>query len=77
MKEEVEKAAKVSVPFGRERDVIIAIADPSMSADDIIGKYFKKDMTDEQRKRVADHIEKVRVEHAESLRRIHEDYRGN
>ena len=77
MKEEVEKAAKVSVPFDRRRDVIIAIADPSMSADDIIGKYFKKDMTDEQRKRVADHIEKVRAEHAESLRRIHEDYRGN
>jgi hypothetical protein len=77
MKEEVENAEKVSVPFDRRRDVIIAIADLSMSADDIIGKYFKKDMTDEQRKRVADHIEKVRVEHAESLRRIHEDYRGN
>lgn len=60
-----------------EMAVVLAIADPDMSEDDIIDKFFKKDMTDEQRKMVADQIAKLRVENADRLQRLHEHTDGN
>lgn len=72
MARKAEEKKNGGVSFDRKKEIILAIADPDMSVDDIIGKFFKKDMTDEQRKMVADHIAKVRVEQADRLQRIRE-----
>ena len=72
MEREAEEEDKGGVSFDRKKEVILAIADPDMSVDDIIGKFFKKDMADEQRKMVADHIAKIRVEQADRLQRLRE-----
>ena len=70
---------KNGISFDRKKEVILAIADPDMPVDEIIEKFFKKDMTDEQRKMVSDHIAKVRVEQADKLQRLreHTDENGN
>lgn len=79
MASEVDEEDDGGVPFDRKKEVILAIADPDMPVDDIIEKFFKKDMTDEQRKMVSDHIAKVRVEQADKLQRLreHTDENGN
>ena len=79
MASEADEEDEDGVPFDRKKEVILAIADPDMSVDDIIEKFFKKDMTDEQRKMVSDHIAKVRVEQADKLQRLreHTDENGN
>ena len=79
MEREAEEEEKSGVSFETKKEVILAIADPNMPVDEIIEKYFKKDMTDEQRKMVAGHIAKVRVEEADKLQRIreHTDENGN
>ena len=79
MASEADKEDEGGVPFDRKKEVILAIADPDMPVDDIIEKFFKKDMTDEQRKMVSDHIAKVRVVQADKLQRLHEhtDENGN
>ena len=71
VKEEEEKE-KGGVPFETKKEVILAIADPNMPVDDIIDKFFKKDMADEQRKLVANHIKKVRREQADKLAKVRE-----
>ena len=79
MASEVDEEDEDGVPFDRKKEVILAIADPDMPVDDIIEKFFKKDMTDEQRKMVSDHIAKVRVVQADKLQRLreHTDENGN
>ena len=79
MASEVDEEDEGGVSFDRKKEVILAIADPDMPVDDIIEKFFKKDMTDEQRKMVSDHIAKVRVEQADKLQRLreHTDENGN
>lgn len=79
MESEADEEDKDGVPFDRKKEVVLAIADPDMPVDDIIEKFFKKDMTDEQRKMVSDHIAKVRVEQADKLQRLreHTDENGN
>lgn len=79
MASEVDEGDDGGVSFDRKKEVILAIADPDMPVDDIIEKFFKKDMTDEQRKMVSDHIAKIRVEQADKLQRLreHTDENGN
>ena len=79
MASEADEEDEDGVPFDRKKEVILAIADPDMPVNDIIEKFFKKDMTDEQRKMVSDHIAKVRVEQADKLQRLreHTDENGN
>ena len=79
MASEADKEDEGGVSFDRKKEVILAIADPDMPVDDIIEKFFMKDMTDEQRKMVSDHIAKVRVEQADKLQRLreHTDENGN
>lgn len=79
MASESDEEDEGGVPFDRKKEVILAIADPDMPVDDIIEKFFKKDMTDEQRKMVSDHIAKVRVVQADKLQRLreHTDENGN
>ena len=78
MKREVEEGKKV-ISDDMKKDLILAVADPDMSVEEIVDKFFKKDLTDEQRKMVSDHIAKMRVEHADRLKRVHEhtDENGN
>jgi hypothetical protein len=79
MASEVDEEDEGGVPFDRKKEVILAIADPDMPMDEIIEKFFKKDMTDEERKMVSDHIAKVRVVQADKLQRLreHTDENGN
>ena len=73
--ERMEKEAeeeKGGVSHKTKEEVILAIADPEMTVDAIIDKFFKNDMTAEQRKMVADHIEKVRHEQADKLAKVRE-----
>ena len=79
MASEVDEEDEGGVSFDRKKEVILAIADPDMPVDEIIEKFFKKDMTDEQRKMVSDHIAKVRVVQADKLQRLreHTDENGN
>jgi hypothetical protein len=72
MEHEAEEKEEDGISFDRKKDVVLAIADPDMSVDDIIDKFFQKDMTGEQRKMVADHIAKVRVEKADQLQIVRE-----
>lgn len=72
MASEVDEEDEGGVSFDRKKEVILAIVDPDMPVDDIIEKFFKKDMTDEQLKMVSDHIAKVRVEQADKLQRLRE-----
>lgn len=67
------------ISFESKKDVILSIADPNMSVDDIIDKFFKKDLNDEQRKKLAEYIEQMRVEHADKLKQVreHTDENGN
>lgn len=70
---------KDNIPFETKKDVILAIADPNMTVDDIIDKFLKKDLNENQRKELAWHIEQMRVEHADKLAMIreHTDENGN
>lgn len=79
MTSEADEEDEGGVSFDRKKEVILAIADPDMPVDDIIEKFFKKDMTDEQRKMVSDNIAKFRVEQADKLQRLreHTDENGN
>ena len=73
MAERREKQEKKGgVPFELKKEVVLAIADPDMPVEEIIGKFFKKDITDEDRKRVADHIAKARIDNAAELQRVRE-----
>lgn len=78
MQREVEEDKKV-IMDDTKKDLILAMADPDVSVEEIIRKFFKKDLDDERRQMVADHIAKMRVEHADRLKRIHEhtDENGN
>ena len=78
MQREAEEDKKV-IMDDTKKDLILAMADPDVSVEEIIRKFFKKDLDDEQRQMVADHIAKMRVEHADRLKRIHEhtDEDGN
>jgi len=67
-----KKEKKGDIPFETKKDVILAIADPNMAVDDIIDKFFKKDLNENQRKKIAEHIEQMRVEHADKLAKVHE-----
>ena len=77
--EKAKKEKKSDIPFETKKDVILAIADPDMAVDDIIDKFFKKDLNESQRKKLAGHIEQMRVEHADKLKQLHEhtDENGN
>jgi hypothetical protein len=76
---EAKKEKKGDIPFETKKDVILAIADPNMAVDDIIDKFFKKDLNENQRKEMAGHIEQMRVEYADKLAKVHEhaDENGN
>ena len=79
MEREAEEEEKSGVSFETKKEVILAIADPNMPVEDIINKYFKKDLDDDTRNMVKNHIEKMRVEHADKLQRVreHTDENGN
>lgn len=79
MEREAEEEEKGGIPFETKKEVILAIADPNMPVEDIINKFFKKDMDAETRDKVKYHIEKVRVEYADKLQRLreHTDENGN
>ena len=78
MEREAEEGRKV-ITDDTKKDLILAVADPDVTVDEIVDRFFKKDLTDEQRQKVADHIAKMRVEHADRLKRVHEhvDENGN
>ena len=68
--EMVKRAEWEDEKMKMKREVILAIADPNMTVDAIIDKFFKKDLTDELRKMLADRIEKMRREQADKLAKV-------
>ena len=67
------------VPFETKKEIILAIANPDMSIDDIIKEHFKSDITNKQREQIAQAIQQMRDEHAERLKAVfdHTDENGN
>ena len=67
------------VPFETKKEIILAIANPDMSIDDIIKEHFKSDITEKQRKQIAQAIQQMRDEHADRLKAVfdHTDENGN
>lgn len=51
--------------FERKKEVILAIADPGMTAEEIVSRHFKKNMTEEERRMVIDYINDVRTNRPE------------
>ena len=77
MAKEAEEEAKDGVSRQTKNELMLAIADPDVTVDDIIARFFKKDMTADERQMVVDHINKVRREHADKLAKVREMNKGN
>lgn len=67
MSKKIEKGAGMSMDI--QKDLLLAIADESVPVDDIIAKFFKKETPDEERKKIVEHIEYLRRERADELRK--------
>ena len=67
------------VPFETKKEIILAIANPDKSIDDIIKEYFKSDITDKEREQIAQAIQMMRDKHGERLKAVfdHTDENGN
>jgi hypothetical protein len=67
------------VPFETKKEIILAIANPDKSIDDIIKEHFKSDITDKEREQIAQAIQMMRDEHGERLKAVfdHTDENGN
>ena len=77
MAKEAEEELKGGVSRQTKKELMLAIADPDVTVDDIIARFFKKDMTANERQMVVDHINKVRREHADKLAKVREMNKGN
>lgn len=71
--EDIQPSASLGdggVPYETKKEIILAIADKNLSADDIISKFFLPDISDDLRKNIAASIDKMRITHSDRLRRI-------
>lgn len=66
-----DKKEDEDVQQARRREIIRAIANPEMSADDIIETFFGKGLPDGQIQEIKDAIFKMRTEKAEELKKVH------
>lgn len=67
-----DEEEKDGVTFETRKDLILAIADPDMPVDEIIDRFFIKDMDGKTRQKVASHISEMRIKHADKLREVRE-----
>ena len=79
MKKAIEESEKDGVPFETKKELIIAIADPAKTPEEILAKFFSKDISDKKRQQVLETIETLRRDQADTLKQIfdHTDENGN
>lgn len=66
-----DKKEDEDAQYAKRREIIRAIANPEMSADDIIETFFGKGLPDGQIQVIKDIIFKMRTEKAEELKKVH------
>lgn len=79
MKEAIEKSEKDGVPFETKKELILAIADPSKTPEEIVAQFFNKEISDKKRQQILDCIDTMRRDHADKLKQVrdHTDENGN
>lgn len=79
VKEAIEESEKDGIPFEMKKKLIVAIADPANTPEEILARFFKKDISDEKRQKLLDSIAMMRRDHADKLKKVfdHTDENGN